>query len=363
MDAGAKMADFGGWDMPIEYPHFEVNGQVGGVISEHTAVRNSVGLFDVSHLGKLSISGDGAVDFLNSVITNDLSRISNGSAQYTLLCNEEGGVIDDLIVYRKADNNLFLVPNAANCSAVEKTLRDFAPSGIQISNLHKTFGVIAIQGPSTSSVMQALGINLELDYMEFTETTIEHHEDLGEVIICRTGYTGEFGFELIPSWEKTEQLWELLLVQAKLQGGRVCGLGARDTLRTEMGYPLHGHELSLSITPLEASASWALVMSKATFNGKAALEKQKASGLSRRVKGLKSLDRGIPRSGMQVLDLDGNTVGIVTSGTFSPTLKAGIALALVKPDIGVGQHLRIDVRGRLSEVEVVTPPFVPSRVR
>jgi aminomethyltransferase len=232
-----------------------------------------------------------------------------------------------------------------------------------VKNVHKSYGVIALQGPKTHEVVDALGLKLNLDYMEFTTTTIPGHEDLGDVIICRTGYTGEFGYELIPQWEKTEKLWELLLVQAKLQGGRVCGLGSRDTLRTEMGYPLHGHELSLSITPLEASASWALVMTKPAFHGREALVAQKAAGLSRRVRGLKSLDRGIPRAGMSVLDGDGNVVGEVTSGTFSPTLKVGIALALVKPDLGVGTHLKIDVRGRMSEVEVVTPPFVPSHVR
>ena len=361
--AGAKLADFGGWDMPIEYPKFEVNGSAGGVIAEHTAVRETVGIFDVSHLGKLEIRGTGAVDFLNTIITNDLSRVGNGSAQYTLLCDENGGVIDDLIVYRKADDNLFLVPNAANCAAVSEAISKAAPAGITVTNRHKHYGVIAVQGPKTVQILESLGISLDLDYMEFTTVTIPGHENLGEIIVCRTGYTGEYGYEIIPTWDKTVEVWELLLVQAKLAGGRVCGLGARDTLRTEMGYPLHGHELSLEITPLEASASWAIVMTKPTFHGKTALERQKSEGLKRRLRGLKALDRGIPRAGMSVLDETGNQVGTVTSGTFSPTLKCGIALALITPSIPVGSKLTIDIRGRKSEVEVVTPPFVPSHVR
>ncbi len=232
VDAKAKLADFGGWDMPIEYPHFEVNGVTGGVIAEHTAVRESVGLFDVSHLGKLEIKGPAAADFLNTVITNDLGRISNGSAQYTLLCDDNGGVIDDLIVYRKSDDDLFLVPNAANCAAVSDAIKRVAPDTITVTNLHKSFGVIAIQGPRSGEVLSSLGLNLTLDYMEFTTTVIPKNENLGEVIICRTGYTGEFGYELIPTWDATVALWELLVSAAKNFGGRVCGLGSRDTLRT-----------------------------------------------------------------------------------------------------------------------------------
>ena len=363
VNAGAKMADFGGWDMPIEYPKVMVGEQAGGVLAEHAAVREKVGIFDVSHLGKISIVGQGAVEFLNGIVTNDLTKISNGGSQYNLLCDDNGGVIDDLIVYRKNDDNLFLIPNAANCADVYEVLAKAAPAHIAVKNIHKSFGVLALQGPLSKNVIESLGIQLELDYTEFTEELIPGHEDLGTVIFCRTGYTGEFGYELVPQWDSTLAVWELLVEKISAVGGRVCGLGARDTLRTEMAYPLHGHELSLSITPLEASASWAIALDKNAFHGQSALKAQKAAGLKRRLRGLKSLDRGIPRAGMSVMDQAGSVVGEVTSGTFSPTLKVGIALALLSTDVAVGDQLTIDVRGRVSGVEVVKTPFAESHVR
>ena len=363
VDAGAKMADFGGWDMPIEYPKVMVGEQAGGVLAEHAAVREAVGIFDVSHLGKISIEGTGAVEFLNAIVTNDLSKISSGSSQYNLLCNDLGGVIDDLIVYRKADDDLFLIPNAANCADVFEVIKSAAPSHIEVKNIHKEFGVLALQGPRAGDVIKSLGLDINLDYTEFTEETIPGHDELGTVIICRTGYTGEFGYEVVPQWSATLPLWNLLNEKASSFGGRVCGLGARDTLRTEMAYPLHGHELSLSITPLEASASWAIALDKQTFHGQDALKSQKATGLQRRLRGLKALDRGIPRAGMQVMNSTGDVVGEVTSGTFSPTLKNGIGLALLSLSVAVGDKLTIDVRGRISEVEVVKTPFVDSHVR
>ncbi|MEN9324959.1 MAG: hypothetical protein RL414_713, partial [Actinomycetota bacterium] len=276
VDAGAKMADFGGWDMPIEYPKVMVGEQAGGVLAEHAAVREAVGIFDVSHLGKISITGPGAVDFLNSIVTNDMAKISSGSSQYNLLCDENGGVIDDLIVYRKADDNLFLIPNAANCAEVYAVLQKAAPSTIEVKNIHKEFGVLAVQGPRAYEVMKSLGLVVELDYTQFAEHLIPGHENLGPVIVCRTGYTGEFGYELVPQWESTLPVWKLLNEKIAAFGGRVCGLGSRDTLRTEMAYPLHGHELSLSITPLEASASWAIALEKNSFHGQKALLEQKA---------------------------------------------------------------------------------------
>ena len=363
VDAGAKMADFGGWDMPIEYPKVMVGEQAGGVLAEHAAVRERVGLFDVSHLGKISIKGEGAIDFLNSIVANDLTKISNGGSQYNLLCDEKGGVIDDLIVYRKADNDLFLIPNAANCAAVFEVIGRAAPAGIEVKNIHKSFGVLAVQGPKAEQLMKNIGVKLNLNYTEFTELVIPGHENLGHIIFCRTGYTGEFGYEVVPLWESTRAVWEILVNAATALEGRVCGLGSRDTLRTEMAYPLHGHELSLEITPLEASANWAIALDKETFHGQSALKAQKAAGLKRRLRGLKSLDRGIPRAGMTVMDAQGNPVGEVTSGTFSPTLKNGIALALVSTTVAIGDQLAIDVRGRSSLVEVVKTPFVESHVR
>jgi len=360
---GAKLADFGGWQMPIEYPKAIGTIAAGGVIAEHTAVRENVGIFDVSHLGKIEVSGIGSLIFLNRIFTNDLTRIGHGSAQYNLLCNESGGVIDDLIIYRYNEDKFLLVPNAANCAAVFAVLESANDMGLTIKNAHHDFGVLAVQGPKSKELLADLGIVVDLDYMAFTEVTIPGHESLGSVVICRTGYTGEFGYELIPSWSATLPLWELLVAAVINHGGRVCGLGARDTLRTEMGYPLHGHELSLDISPLQANAGWAVALGKHEFHGRDVLVAEKARGVSRILRGLLATDRGIPRGEMSVLDSTGTEVGIVTSGTFSPTLKTGIGLALIKPDIAIGTELTIDIRGRSSIVKVVKPPFVPSHVR
>lgn len=349
---GAKMADFGGWSMPIEYPG-------GGVLAEHTAVRERVGLFDVSHLGKASVVGNGALDFLNHCLTNDLNKIEDGSAQYTLLCAPNGGVIDDLIAYRNSSSDFFLVPNASNTSDVVKVLQEQAPPGVEVKNLHNDFAVLAIQGPLAPQVLAQLGVVTDIDYMAFTYVTISG----ADVIVCRTGYTGEQGFELLPRVEDASRVWDAITDVITTMGGLVCGLGARDTLRTEMGYPLHGHELGLQITPVEASAGWAIGWKKASFIGSEILKDQREKGASRKSFALKSLDRGIPRAGMAVKDINGSTVGEITSGTFSPTLKVGIGLALLKSDIEIGQKLIIDVRGRDSQCEVVKLPFVTSRVR
>ncbi len=347
----AKMADFGGWLMPIEYPG-------AGVLAEHAAVRERVGLFDVSHLGKASVIGKGALDFLNSMLTNDLTKIPDGAAQYSMLCNNDGGVIDDLIVYRNSDTDFFIVPNASNTSAVVANLQKSAPTGITVTNLHNEYGVIALQGPFATKVLAHFGVQIEIDYMAFTNVVIAGCD----VIVCRTGYTGESGFEVLPKWNQALTVWDALVEQVEAANGLVCGLGARDTLRTEMGYPLHGHELSLEISPVMASASWAVGWDKARFQGSEVLKAQKENGVARRLVALKSLDRGIPRADMQVLH-DGTEVGIVTSGTFSPSLKVGIALALVETEFKVGQQLSLDVRGRTSIVEIVKLPFVPSHVR
>ncbi len=349
---GAKMADFGGWSMPIEYPG-------GGVLAEHTAVRERVGLFDVSHLGQASVVGNGALDFLNHCLTNDLNKIEDGSAQYTLLCAPNGGVIDDLIAYRNSSSDFFLVPNASNTSDVVKVLQEQAPPGVEVRNLHNDFAVLAIQGPLAPQVLAQLGVVTDIDYMAFTHVTISG----ADVIVCRTGYTGEQGFELLPRVEDASRVWDAITDVITTMGGLVCGLGARDTLRTEMGYPLHGHELGLQITPVEASAGWAIGWKKASFIGSEILKDQREKGASRKSFALKSLDRGIPRAGMVVKDINGSTVGEITSGTFSPTLKVGIGLALLKSDIEIGQKLIIDVRGRDSQCEVVKLPFVTSHVR
>jgi aminomethyltransferase len=346
------MADFGGWLMPIEYPG-------SGVLAEHTAVRERVGLFDVSHLGKASVKGSGSLEFLNSMFTNDLNRITDSKAQYTLLCNPDGGVIDDLIAYRNSDSDFFLIPNASNTTEVVRVLTENAPDGIKVTNLHQDFAVLALQGPQAVEVIRSLGINPTMDYMAFAHVAIAGCD----VILCRTGYTGEHGYELVPSWSDASVVWDAIVEAMKPFDGLICGLGARDTLRTEMGYPLHGHELSLEISPVQASAGWAIGWKKESFRGSETLQSQRAAGTVRTLKALKSNDRGIPRAGMAIKDQTGNEIGIVTSGTFSPSLKVGIALALINPEYAVGDQVTIDVRGRESSATITSLPFVPSHVR
>lgn len=354
-NSGAKLADFGGWEMPIEYPA----STGGGVLNEHRAVREKVGLFDVSHLGKASVIGTGALKFLNSVFTNDLERISDGQAQYTLMCDDEtGGVVDDLIAYRYSKDQIFLIPNAANTSEVIARLQEVAPDGIEIKNLHEAHSVLALQGPESDVVLASLGIHADLEYMSFTESVIAEKK----IVLCRTGYTGERGYEILSSWNDALVVWNALLQAVEVRGGRVAGLGARDTLRTEMGYPLHGHELTMAITPVEASASWAVNWEK-SFWGKSVLTSQKTSKNHRVLSAIRIQDRGIPRPDMEVRDESGLILGKVTSGTFSPTLKTGIALALLSHRLPVDTSVTIDIRGRQSTGVIVRLPFVPSHVK
>ena len=341
--------------MPIEYPA----SMGGGVLNEHRAVRETVGLFDVSHLGKASVTGPGALEFLNSVFTNDLNRIADGQAQYTLICDDAtGGVIDDLIVYRYSQDRFFLIPNAANTTEVLARLEKSAPPTIAIKNLHEAHSVLALQGPQSDLVLQSLGVQPELEYMSFKECAIGDKK----IVLCRTGYTGERGYEILSTWGDAASVWKLLCEAVALHGGRVAGLGARDTLRTEMGYPLHGHELSMTITPVEASASWAISWEK-DFWGKDVMLSQREKKDHRVLQAIKIEDRGIPRAGMEVKGESGETLGIVTSGTFSPSLKTGIALALLSRRCPIDSKISIDIRGKASNGVIVRLPFVPSHVK
>jgi glycine cleavage system T protein (aminomethyltransferase) len=353
---GAKLADFGGWQMPIEYA-----ATGGGVLREHAAVREAVGVFDVSHLGKAVVRGAGARGFVNACLTNDLGRIGPGQAQYTLCCDESGGVVDDLIAYLVADDEIFLVPNAANADEVVRRLAAAAPAGLEVRNLHRDFGVLAVQGPRSPQVLDRLGLPAAQDYMAY----VDAEWDGRPVRICRTGYTGEHGYELLPRWDDTGALWDALVEVIGELGGMPAGLGARDTLRTEMGYPLHGQDLSLQISPVQARSGWAVGWKKAAFWGRDALTAERADGPVRTLRGIQALDRGIPRAHMPVLSAAGEPIGEVTSGTFSPSRRVGIGLALIDSAAGVadGDEVALDVRGRRSAVRVLKPPFVDSRVR
>jgi aminomethyltransferase len=355
---GARMAEFGGWQMPLQYE---------GVVAEHTAVRTAVGLFDVSHLGKAVVQGPGASEFVNRCLSNDLDRISAGSAQYTMALTPDGGVTDDLIAYLRSEEEVFLIPNAANTSAVVGELvaaRDAEGIAVEVLNQHHDFAVFALQGPFAAQVLTQLGLTGPEAYMSFVDATWKDGTGTDRpVTICRTGYTGEHGYELVPRWEDALPLWEALAAAVASCGGRPAGLAARDTLRTEMGYALHGHELTDSITPVEAGVGWAVGWKKEQFWGREALLAQKSAGAPRKAVGLLAMERGVPRAGVNVLDGSGNVVGRTTSGTFSPTLQNGIALALVAPGTALGAELALDLRGRRLAVTVVRPPFVQVRTR
>ncbi|GED98591.1 glycine cleavage system aminomethyltransferase GcvT [Gordonia crocea] len=355
-ELGASFAEFGGWNMPVSY---------SGTVAEHTAVRTAVGIFDVSHLGKALVRGPGAAEFCNATLSNDLGKIAPGKAQYTMCCNDAGGVVDDLIAYLVSDEEVFLVPNAANTAAVVAALKAVAPAGIEITDQHRDYAVIAVQGPRSAEVLDELGLPTGMEYMAYADAVVNLDGADRPVRVCRTGYTGEHGYEVIPTWSDAPAVFGALLAGVTARDGLPAGLGARDTLRTEMGYALHGHELSPTITPNQARSGWAVGWDKPAFFGRDALLAEKQGGPSRRLYGLRATGRGIPRAGCAILDGEGgNRIGECTSGTFSPTAQTGIALGFIDADSGVkkGDTVVIDVRGRALACEVVLPPFVESHV-
>ncbi len=350
---GAKFADFGGWTMPLQY---------AGVVEEHTAVRTGVGVFDVSHLGKALVAGPGAAEFVNATLSNDLRKIGPGRAQYTLCCDDEtGGIVDDLIAYYRNDDNVFLVPNAANTAEVVRRLRNAAPEGVEVTDQHREHVVLAVQGPRAEEVVRAVGLPTEHDYMSFAETPYGATGDT--VIVCRTGYTGERGYELVAPNAIAVELWDALLAAGEPHGLLPCGLGARDTLRTEMGYPLHGQDITMSVTPNEARLGWAVGWKKDAFWGRDALIAEKEAGPRRRLFGLESTGRAIPRPHMSVSLTPDILLGEITSGTFSPTLKKGIALALLSSVVNPEAQVGVDVRGRREMFQIRPLPFVDTSVR
>ena len=346
---GAKFAEFGGWSMPLQY---------AGIVSEHKAVREAVGIFDVSHLGKARITGPGAADFLDACITNDIAKIGVGQAQYTLLCNADGGVVDDLIWYWLADDEIFLIPNAANTAEVVALLAAAAPAGITVTNEHDDYAVLAVQGPLSDETLAAVGLPVGHDYMRFAPATL----DGVDLTVCRTGYTGERGYELVVPASAAGQVWDAVMAAGERYGIAPAGLGARDTLRTEMGYPLHGQDLRPDLSAGQCGVGWAIGWKKDAFWGDQALRAEKAAGPARRLTGLLAQGRGIPRPHMEVVH-DGEVVGEITSGTFSPTLGKGIALALLPPSLVPGTPVTVRVRNREEPFEVVKPPFVTPGVR
>lgn len=347
---GAKFGAFGGAEMPIEYAPT-------GVLTEYRAVRATAGLFDVSHMGTLIVRGADAAQALDQILTNDVAGLAIGCAQYNLLCDASGGVIDDVIIYRRPDG-MVIVPNAGNIAAVRDVVASRLPSGVEVVDASPASVILAVQGPRSAAVLGAMGLPADLAYLNFVDAS-----DLGgaPVLVARTGYTGEHGYELIVPVEDGPRLWKRAHAAVVAAGGVAAGLGARDVLRTEMGYPLYGHELSPAISPVQAGLSWAVAWGKPVFGGREALIAEREAGPRVRLRALRCTGRGIPRAGMAVATQNGP--GEVTSGTFSPALGGGIALALLPAAVGVGGDVVIDIRGRACAATVVRAPFVPADPR
>ncbi len=351
---GGKIVEFAGWEMPVEYT---------GIRQEHLAVRTGVGLFDLSHMGEIEVRGRGAAAFVNYLVTNDVDRLEPGQCLYSCMCGPDGGILDDLLVYRFPDETAgtpryWLVVNASNREKVVEWMESHIPGDAWMKDLSLSTALLAVQGPQAQAFLQPFTqTDLEqIGYYHLTEGTVAGIPG----VISRTGYTGEDGFELYVPWERAEELWNALRAS---EGIVPIGLGARDTLRLEAGYSLYGHEINELTTPLDAGLGWVVRWSKADFIGKAALARQKEGHVRKAIVGLEMLGRGIPRQGYPVEGPDG-AVGVITSGTYSPSLSKGVALASV--DIAQraeGTELSVSVRGRLEPARVVRPPFVRGSVR
>lgn len=344
---GAKMGEFAGWFLPIEY---------AGVLAEHQAVRSAVGLFDLTHLGKVDVEGPSAAQWLQWALTNDVSKVGPGGAQYNLVLTEQGGIVDDLIAYRVGEERFLVVPNAANTDAVLEILGEERRGDVVVAH-RPDLCTLAVQGPRSSDLVSPLFREADgLAYMTCAEASYRD----AVVVVARSGYTGEPGFELFVPDGVAPALWRELVARGRGLGLQPCGLGARDTLRLEMGYPLHGNDISTERTPLEAGLSWAVAFDKGDFRGRDALIRRKEQGVAVRLRGLRMTGKLIPRAHYPVYLAD-ERVGETTSGGFSPTLRRGIALAYLRADVEPGHTVTVDVRGRRGEAEVVKPPFVDSR--
>ncbi|MGE5592342.1 MAG: glycine cleavage system aminomethyltransferase GcvT [Betaproteobacteria bacterium] len=348
---GARMIEFGGWQMPVYYR---------GIIEEHRKVREKVGLFDLSHMGEIEVKGSGALEFIQKVTTNDASRLEIGQVQYSVMCYPDGGAVDDILVCRMPDR-FYLVVNASNTAKDLDWLRAHAADDVTVTDLSDETALIAIQGPDSAAVLAGL-TKVRLDDLYYYHVT--EGEVAGvECIISRTGYTGEDGFELFFHPRHARHMWDALLDAGRAFDIEPIGLGARDTLRLEMGYALYGHELDPGTNPLEAGLSWVVAMDKGEFIGKGALAAAKERGLSRRLIGFKLLDRGVPRAHCEITK-EGRTIGEVTSASLSPSLGVGIGMCFVTPEAAKpGTRFDVVIRGKGVAAEAVRPPFVRPRVR
>lgn len=343
--AGAKLVDFAGFEMPVRYT---------GDVREHLAVRNGVGLFDITHMGEFEVRGAGALAFLNRCVTNDVAALAVGQALYSPMCRPDGGIVDDLLVYRYADHYMVVV-NASNMAKDFAWLESQKSGDVSLVDRSATTALLAVQGPKAADVLRGHvpAAALELGFYRFTT---------GELFgvpatISRTGYTGEDGFELYFATEHGERVWNVLMEAGRPHGLELIGLGARDTLRLEMAYMLYGNDIDDTTTPLEAGLGWTVKLAKAEFNGKDVLVKQKAEGLRRRLVGFELDGRRVPRHGMKIV-ADGREVGVVTSGTFSPSLNKPIGMGYVEASLApLGTNIEIDTGGTRLPARVTARPF------
>jgi aminomethyltransferase len=346
-----RLVDFGGWELPVQYT---------GVMDEHQACRTAVGLFDVSHMGEVLVEGKDAEAYLNRAVTNDVSKIAVGQAQYTAMCNERGGIVDDLVIYRLAKERFLVVVNASNTDKdfahLQALERQFGFADLSVQNRSAEFSQIAVQGRHAAALISKV-TTASLSGVKtywFTEGKIGEFD----AIIARTGYTGEDGFEIYVPWSAGPAVWRALLAAGASLGVKACGLGARDTLRLEMKYALYGHELSDETNALEAGLGWVTKLEKPEFVGRAALMKVKEAGPSRKLVGIRLLDRGIPRQGYPIFDSSGQRIGEVTSGTQSPSLGIALGIAYIRSDLSaVGSRVMVEIRGVKIPAEVIPTPF------
>lgn len=347
----AQMVPFVGWEMPLQYT---------SIAEEHMVVRESVGLFDISHMGEISVRGGGAASFLQHVTTNDISKLGVLDSQYSTVLNERGGIKDDIFIYRLGEQEYFVVVNAVNVKKICDWFKQHARGKIEVEDITLTTVMLALQGPKAERVLQQL-TDFELGGLKRFKAAFMKVVGL-QLLVSRTGYTGEDGFELYLMDEpasnprRAEKLWNALLSAGEGIGIRPCGIGARDTTRLEAGYVLYGNELAENITPFEARISYAVKLEKGEFIGREALMEQKRVGQKRTRIGLRMLERGVPRQGYKLLK-GGEEIGHVTSGTMSPLLNVGIAMGYASPGLTPGEKIVVDIRGKSHAAEIVSWPF------
>ncbi|WP_461206256.1 glycine cleavage system aminomethyltransferase GcvT [Clostridium sp. DL1XJH146] len=349
-----KIIDFSGWALPVQYSDIQ---------KEHEAVRTSAGLFDVSHMGEVEITGPQSFDFIQNLITNDLSNLNNNQTLYTFMCYPNGGVVDDLIVYKHSNDNFLLVINAANIEKDYQWMVDNkANYNLTISNKSNEISQIAIQGPKAENILQKL-TNVNLEEIKFFYFMDKVKIAGAECLVSRTGYTGEDGFEIYTLNENAEKIWEALMKAGEEYGILPAGLGCRDTLRFEAALPLYGNELSKNITPLEANLGFFVKLDKDNFIGKDALTKQKKEGLQRKIIGFELIGKGIPRHGYEVYSND-EKIGVVTTGYLSPTVGKAIGLALIDfKYTALETHIQIKIRKKFVAAKVISKKFYTKKYK